>query len=380
MRLICTIDDPKQGSALSTYLMQRGIENQLELTTNTDWGSPEYGTATCKLWAYDEDRFAEAMDLVQEFERDPSHPRFHVKDQPLPKISIEAAPEVVLKERQPMGVITLYLLIACTLLLIIANLTAPLVNKVSSNIPYTPVYSSPTYKTLMYDYPKAYEFIDRLITIYGIDALQEPNTLPKEGQYLLQEFYKTPYWHGVYDKLTLLYKNPPALWTFDAPMFEKEREGEIWRIFTPCLLHSDLLHLLFNMIWLIALGKQLEQRLGKSRYILFIIITAIFSNTAQYLMSGSGFLGFSGVLCAMLAFIWVRQKRAAWEGYQLERSTLGFIAFFILFMFSIQAVSFFLEVYTGSGLPVGIANTAHLTGAFSGYILARGNYFAWRAA
>ena len=102
------------------------------------------------------------------------------------------------------------------------------------------------------------------------------------------------------------------------PCSKKSRREKYWRLFTPCLLHNDIFHIFFNMIWLVVLGKQMEMRLSLFRYALFILIAAVVTNTAQYLMSGSNFIGFSGVLCAMLTFIWMRQKKTAWEGYQLR--------------------------------------------------------------
>ena len=160
-------------------------------------------------------------------------------------------------------------------------------------------------------------------------------------------------------------------------LIEKIRDGEFWRLFTPCLMHNDILHILFNMLWLIVLGKQLEQRLGIRRYLLLVLLTGIFSNTCQYLMSGSDFLGFSGVLCAMLAFIWIRQKIAPWEGYPLERSTIAFMMVFILAMSIIQIGSFFLENQYQISISPGIANTAHLSGAFIGICMACLPCFAW---
>lgn len=134
------------------------------------------------------------------------------------------------------------------------------------------------------------------------------------------------------------------------------------------------------MLWLIVLGKQLEQRIKPWRYILFILFIAIISNTAQYLMSGPNFIGFSGVLCGMLAFIWVRQKTAAWEGYQIDRMTLIFMLIFILSMTGIQLLSFLLEKSLDWAISPNIANMAHLTGGLTGYILGRLNFFSWRHA
>jgi GlpG protein len=132
------------------------------------------------------------------------------------------------------------------------------------------------------------------------------------------------------------------------------------------------------MLWLIVLGKQIEQRLQPWRYGLFILITAIISNTAQYLMSGPNFIGFSGVLVGMLTFIWVRQKIAAWEGYQIDRLTLIFMLIFVISMAAIQVLSFLAEKSFEFAFSPNIANMAHLIGGLVGYFLGRLNFFSWR--
>jgi GlpG protein len=154
----------------------------------------------------------------------------------------------------------------------------------------------------------------------------------------------------------------------------------VWRLFTPCLLHANIIHILFNLLWFMILGKLIEFRLGIARYLLLIVAVGIFSNTAQYLMSGAEFLGISGVLCGMIAFIWMRQRCAAWEGYELQPGTFAFFMFFILTMAAIQFLSFVLEFYNGTTLSVGIANTAHLSGALAGFILGRMKFFSWKVS
>ena len=96
------------------------------------------------------------------------------------------------------------------------------------------------------------------------------------------------------------------------------------------------------MIWLAVLGRQMELRLGGFRYLLFILITGIISNIVQYMMSGPNFLGYSGILCAMLSFIWVRQKKAAWEGYVLQDSTMGFM---LLFLITIAVIGYLVKYH-----------------------------------
>jgi GlpG protein len=80
----------------------------------------------------------------------------------------------------------------------------------------------------------------------------------------------------------------------------------------------------------------------------------------------------------MLAFIWTRQKIAAWEGYQIDRLTLIFMLIFIISMALIQLLSFFLEKSFDLAFSPNIANMAHLTGGLMGFLLARLNFFSWR--
>lgn len=381
MRLICTLHDQSKAYRLSTYLNQQGINNQLELITNTNWGSPDYGEVVCNIWIYEEEQLETALAIVEEFEKNSEDPKFYVQPSrstiAQPATGQEEIPSELVRERQPMGAVTFYILMLCILLFFVGSSTAPNVTSIPTDIPYMPLFSPPINKLLLYDYPLAYEKIDDIVNTYGLESLDKSHNINADEKALLTQAKKTPYWEGFYDQIVAYFKTGTNI-TINAPLFEKIRQGEIWRTITPIFLHSDIFHLLFNMVWLVVLGKQIEERIGKLRYVLFIIIAAIITNTAQYLMSGPNFLGFSGVLCAMLTFIWSRQKIAGWEGYQLDRGTMAFITFFILFMFGIQLFSFILEIQSGKTTGIGIANTAHLTGAVIGFILARWNLFSWQ--
>ena len=202
--------------------------------------------------------------------------------------------------------------------------------------------------------------------------------MPREEKYLIQEFLSTSYWKGFYPKLLAIFGGTQESSSLEAPMFEKIRQGQIWRLITPALLHADIFHILFNMLWLFVLGQQLEERMSPFRFILFMLIVGVVSNTFQYLMSGSNFLGFSGIICGMLGYIWIRQKKAPWEGYVLQPGTLLLLTVFVLALFVIQVVAFASQIMFGTTFSPNIANTAHLIGAGTGIILGQLTYFSWR--
>jgi GlpG protein len=388
MRLLASYTDQRQGYLLSQYLKTQGIENQLDIITNTDWGSPDYGNTTSRVWVIDEDSVERASQIFDEFQADPANPKFQDKKtlfitEPLQN-TLKEAPKKILEATapvgappEPMGPITLYTLILCVMIYLVAAFTAPKFVEPPKHVPLVPVYSAPIYKELYFDYPEKYALVDELIGQYGVEKLQDPALLSPAGKTLYDKMLSTPFWQGYYEDIVAYFSTPPKEAKPQGPLFEKIRQGEIWRLFSPALLHSDILHLFFNMIWLAVLGKQMEQRLGGFRYILFILITGILCNLAQYFVSGPNFLGFSGILCAMLGFIWVRQRKAAWEGYILQDSTMGFILFFLITVAVIQIVSFYMEIHGKNSMGISIANTAHFTGLILGYLLGHINFFSW---
>lgn len=137
-------------------------------------------------------------------------------------------------------------------------------------------------------------------------------------------------------------------------------EGQVWRLVTPIFLHFSFFHILFNMFWLHDLGGQIEKRKGSQFIILFILITAVISNLAQFKFGGPGFGGMSGVVYALLGYVWVKSKFDPGDGLFIPDTTA--IIMLGLFFLCFMIPSF------------GIANWAHagglLTGSAWGYISA----------
>lgn len=388
MRIIYTTTDPKEALLLSNFLKSKGIQNNLETDSDKDWGNPNYGVLTSHVWVIEEDFLEEALKWRDAFKQNPDDPKFHISESKLKNllkplqdsttVEGERLAKLALKdarENSRMGPITLYTLIFCTLLFLFSGFELPNIEKLPNNIPAAPLVTAPGNKILMYDYPQAFELTDELVSHFGIDKIENPTLLPKDGQALLTKIHQTPYWQGVYNKIVAYFQNKNSEVKTTQPMFEKIKEGEVWRLISPIFMHGSLLHLIFNMILFVILGKQIEKKIGWAKFLIFIAITAAFSNTVQYLMSGSNFVGISGVICAMIGFVFMRQKKAAWEGYQFTSISLSSVVVFIALMFFLQIIAFFIEIAFNESISPNIANAAHISGLFIGFILGQFNFF-----
>jgi rhomboid protease GluP len=80
--------------------------------------------------------------------------------------------------------------------------------------------------------------------------------------------------------------DPAVIYRFGGWRAPAVVDGELWRLVTAIFLHFDLMHLIFNCIWLVHLGSLLERFLGRPRYL------------ALYL--GSGTAGFAVTVLAHL--------------------------------------------------------------------------------
>ncbi len=131
--------------------------------------------------------------------------------------------------------------------------------------------------------------------------------------------------------------------------------GQIWRLFTPSIIHFGILHIAFNLLWLYQLGSAVEQRQNSKRMLILVIVISISSNLAQFIWSGPIFGGMSGVVYGLLAYVWVQGKYNPRSGLALDQNTT-------LIMLIWFAISW-------SGLVGNIANMAHTIGLVSGVIL-----------
>ena len=389
MRLVWKTENHEFFEKFCRFLDAKQVGYTAEQVVNHDWSDAEYGVTQFLLWTHDEDQLDEVREWLEVFQKDPESfvektPEKEVVSKPITRES--GRPIHIVKgetNRRRPRLTTWILLLCVSIFLFEAFFTKK--DQVPSSVQSSMLSTSPIKRKMLIDYPHTYELLDKVINLYGYNVLLHPNLLPQSGRLLYEEYKKEPVWNGVYPILVAKSKkrfsdiDEPLAYTWEnAPLFEKVSEGEVWRLITPAFLHGGILHIFFNMVWVLILGSQIEFRLGPLRYLLLIVLLAIISNAAQYLMSGANFIGFSGVIAGMAAFMWTRKKKAPWEGYLLSKSTFQFLAFFVLTLAFLSFMSFGLAVFADMYFPVAIANTAHIGGALAGFILGRWNVFAWQ--
>lgn len=76
--------------------------------------------------------------------------------------------------------------------------------------------------------------------------------------------------------------------------------GEFYRLFTGMFLHANLLHLAFNCYAIYIVGMQLENFLGKFKYLIVYLLSGFAGNCLSIFMSSGYSVGASGAIFGLL--------------------------------------------------------------------------------
>lgn len=153
--------------------------------------------------------------------------------------------------------------------------------------------------------------------------------------------------------------------------------GNIASVITSMFMHGGYLHIIGNMLFLFVFGDNLEDRFGRTRYLLMYIgwgFAAALVHSLYAVSAGGGDIpavGASGAISGVMGAYLVMFPRA--------RVLTLIFAFFITTV-RIPAIAFIpfwfiLQViYALIGVPGGVAYLAHI----SGFIVGLGSAYAWR--
>ncbi|MBB3205969.1 GlpG protein [Rhodopirellula rubra] len=162
---------------------------------------------------------------------------------------------------------------------------------------------------------------------------------------------------AVYNALTCV-DFPTYYATGDA--FASIKSGQVWRLFSPMLLHGSMMHLAFNMINLYILGGVVERIHGSWFYLFLLLACQAIATTTQIALPDwlepPLAIGASGAVFGVFGFVWIRPKMQASYPVEIPSFNVKFMLGFLVLCFT----------------PIipGIANGAHVGGLIAGMIVA----------
>ncbi len=131
--------------------------------------------------------------------------------------------------------------------------------------------------------------------------------------------------------------------------------GQLYRLITAAFLHAGIFHIVLNMLVLAQLGPILERALGRVRFAVLYLLSALGGSTLSYLVSDPGSLGVgaSGAIYGLFGAYFVVVRRLGGE----TRPILILLAINLVITFTVPIIDWRAHV---GGLVVGAALAAVL--------------------
>ncbi len=116
------------------------------------------------------------------------------------------------------------------------------------------------------------------------------------------------------------------------------RAGQLWRLFTPMLLHGSIFHIGFNMYALISFGVGLERRFGHGRFLLLYLLGGFAGNVLSFLITRDPSVGSStavfGLVAAEGVFLYQNRKLFGAETKNALSNVVSVVAINLLIGFT----------------------------------------------
>ena len=132
------------------------------------------------------------------------------------------------------------------------------------------------------------------------------------------------------------------------------KAGQYYRIITGAFLHGGILHLAFNCYALYVIGSQLESYLGKVRYLIIYLFSAVTASLFSMVFNSNPSIGASGAIFGLMgALVYFGYHYRVYLGNVLKSQIIPLILFNLLI----------------GALSTGIDNFAHIGGLIGGLLI-----------
>ena len=182
---------------------------------------------------------------------------------------------------------------------------------------------------------------------------------------------------------TLLYIIPKLLGNYDQIIYnygligEMVKNGDFFRLITSEFLHASAVHLLVNMYSLYIIGTQIESFLGKKKYILIYLMSAVFASLLSITLGDltSISIGASGAIFGLLgSLLYFGYHYRVYLGNVIKSQIIPIILLNLIIGFSIQGIDNFAHIggLVGGVLvtkALGVDEKSSLADKINGYIL-----------
>ena len=136
------------------------------------------------------------------------------------------------------------------------------------------------------------------------------------------------------------------------------RAGEYYRLLTGAFLHADFFHILFNGYALYVIGRQMESFLGKTKYTIIYLGSAIFASLFSISFSNNPSIGASGAIFGLMgSMLYFGYHYRVYLGNTLKSQIIPLIIFNLLLGFTISGIDNFGHI---GGLIGGLLITSAL--------------------
>ncbi|MEP6509349.1 MAG: rhomboid family intramembrane serine protease [Gemmatimonadales bacterium] len=140
-------------------------------------------------------------------------------------------------------------------------------------------------------------------------------------------------------------------------------------LLTSMFMHASWMHIIGNMVYLWIFGDNIEDRIGRAKFLVFYLVCGLAASAAQIAFSANSVipsLGASGAIAGVLGAYLVLFPRKNVRVF-VARQVVNMPAFIVLGLWI--ALQIFSQIGVSGGQSSGVAYLAHIGGFLAGVLL-----------